>query len=350
MAESGAPEQQREDSTEQGHAPWDAQTHQVSAALAGPAAPPPMAWPAHSVQRSLGWLSHWRGLPAGTCSPLVLVPTVLGFSGRGTGAARPLCSAQGSQVTEDLQEALDRPCVLGCGGCGPLGVSRATPSFPVEASWELGLGDPSDPVTLRPLGAGNVRSGVPLTLNGKVSAQPWVPLEDPRVGAEPPGGRGKRDLKGVTWGGSSPHLPTCLPEKLSTLSYHLHPLGCLLSSPPLVPPACIPARLSRPPPWLPQLPLAPKGGVSTPRGRKGQQRWMGRGGPRPPSDRNKVCSPGLGSQQGQGGGDTARRVRRNEGPGWAGRLTFSARTSIWLLEVVTMMSSGEKSLTSTANS
>lgn len=82
MAESGAPEQQREDSTEQGHAPWDAQTHQVSAALAGPAAPPPMAWPAHSVQRSLGWLSHWRGVagwhvqPAGpgAHSPRLLWP------------------------------------------------------------------------------------------------------------------------------------------------------------------------------------------------------------------------------------------------------------------------------------
>lgn len=35
--------------------------------------------------------------------------------------------------------------------------------------------------------------------------------------------------------------------------------------------------------------------------------------------------------------------------GGGGALTFSACTSIWLLEVVTMMSSGAKSLTSTVN-
>lgn len=69
VAESGAPEPQREDGSEQGRALWDAQTHGVSAAPAGQAAPPPMVWPAHSVQRSLGWLSHWRGLQAGTCCP-----------------------------------------------------------------------------------------------------------------------------------------------------------------------------------------------------------------------------------------------------------------------------------------
>lgn len=194
------------------------------------------------MAESLAGVAGWHVQPAGpgAHSPRLLWP--------GRWGGLPSVLSTGSQVTEDLQEALDRPCVLGRGGCGPLGASRATPSFPVEASWDLGLGDPSDPVTLRPLGAGNVRSGVPLTLNGKVSARPWVPLEVPSVGAEPPGGRGKRHSRGVTWRGSSPHLPTCLPEKLSTLSYHLHALGCLLSSPPLVPPACIPARLSRPSP------------------------------------------------------------------------------------------------------
>lgn len=89
VAESGAPEPQREDCSEQGRALWDAQTHGVSATPAGWAAPPPIAWPAHSVQRSLGWLSHWRGMQAGMCCPLVLVvPTVLSFSDRGAGAAR----------------------------------------------------------------------------------------------------------------------------------------------------------------------------------------------------------------------------------------------------------------------
>lgn len=50
-----------------------------------------------------------------------------------------------------------------------------------------------------------------------------------------------------------------------------------------------------------------------------------------------------------GSGDTGQRVRPVQNLG-SGRLTFSARTSMWLLDVVTMMSSGEKSLTSTANS
>jgi hypothetical protein len=52
-----------------------------------------------------------------------------------------------------------------------------------------------------------------------------------------------------------------------------------------------------------------------------------------------------------GSGDTESRGW-SQGPrgGVGTRLTFSARTSMWLLEVVTMMSSGEKSLTSTANS
>lgn len=47
------------------------------------------------------------------------------------------------------------------------------------------------------------------------------------------------------------------------------------------------------------------------------------------------------------------RVQEQRWGPWGGpgaRLTFSARTSMWLLKVVTMMSSGEKSLMSTVNS
>ena len=48
--------------------------------------------------------------------------------------------------------------------------------------------------------------------------------------------------------------------------------------------------------------------------------------------------------------ENRKKINGCPGLGQGDGLTFSARTSMWLLEVVTMMSSGEKSLTSTANS
>lgn len=48
--------------------------------------------------------------------------------------------------------------------------ARATPSSRVQASWELGLRDPSDQVTLRPVRGGSVGFGVCVTLKCRASA------------------------------------------------------------------------------------------------------------------------------------------------------------------------------------
>lgn len=72
-------------------------------------------------------------MQAGTCCPLVLVPTVLGFSGRGARAASLLCSAEEARPWRIRRKPWTDPL-----GQHPWS-GRATPSSPVEASWELGL-------------------------------------------------------------------------------------------------------------------------------------------------------------------------------------------------------------------
>lgn len=88
------------------------------------------------------------------------MPTVLGIPDGCPGIEHPVLRATGDQA-----EASGRPSpLMGTCGRGPLGQhpcpGRATPSSGVQASWELGLRDASDPVTPRPLDTGRVGFGM----------------------------------------------------------------------------------------------------------------------------------------------------------------------------------------------